>query len=81
MSKGDAFHVTQRDDGSWAGTKVGNQRATVVGETQKEAYEKTAAAAEKIGGAEVRVHHSQDNGGDIRYSNTIGMKDENPPKG
>ena len=40
MANEDHFYVEKRDDGSFAGTRGGGQRASVVGQTQGEVVEK-----------------------------------------
>ncbi len=68
-------HVVPHD-GDWAVKGEGNQRATSVHKTQREAIESARETAIKQG-SEMLIHRSN---GQIRERNTYG-KDPYPPKG
>ena len=68
--------VTKRpEDGRWQHKQDGNERATRVTDTQKEAIDSAVSRAEKVGG-EVIVHGVN---GKIRSKDSYG-NDTNPPK-
>lgn len=67
--------VTRRPDGTWQHKGDGNQRATRVTDTQKEARDSAIGVAKNQGG-EVIVHGVD---GKIRSKDSYG-NDPNPPK-
>lgn len=71
--------ITQRPDGKWQSKVQGNEKASFVTDTQKEAYAKQRDSFAKGSGGEISVHGKD---GKIREKNTISpMKDHFPPKG
>jgi hypothetical protein len=75
MAKKKPVHVTPRDDG-WAVMREGNQRASSVHSTQKEA-EKAGRQAARKDQTEFYLHNRQ---GKVRERDSYG-KDPYPPKG
>jgi hypothetical protein len=75
MAKKKNIHVTPRDDG-WAVMREGNQRASSVHPTQKEAAKAGRQAARKDK-TEFFLHNRQ---GEIRERNSYG-NDPFPPRG
>ena len=72
MAKDD-YNVYQGKDGKWRGERQDSDRASVVKDTQKEAFEATRALAEKAG-SEVSIHRVDNN--KIRAKHSYG----NDPK-
>ncbi|AZM47496.1 hypothetical protein DMB38_18375 [Streptomyces sp. WAC 06738] len=71
--------VVQRDDGTWAVTAPGAQRASATAGTQAEAIERGSEILRNGGGGELRVHGRD---GQIRDQRTISPgNDPYPPKG
>ena len=70
------YHVTHRQNGSWAVKGAGNQRASSVHTTQKAAIEAAKPLAQQAGG-ELRIHNTENR---IRESWSYG-NDPHPPKG
>jgi Uncharacterized protein conserved in bacteria (DUF2188) len=71
--------VAQRDDGSWAATKPGSDRASATAATQAEAIERGTEILGNDGAGELRIHGT---GGQIRDQRTIAPgHDPHPPKG
>ena len=75
MSKGKNQHVVPKD-GNWAIKGAGNEKATKVVETQKEAIE-IAKKIAKNQESEMLIHNKK---GQIRERNSYG-NDNFPPKG
>ena len=75
MSKAKVQRVTHRPDGKWQHKQDGNQRATQVTDTQKQAEQSAKDTAKKVG-SEVVVHGRD---GQIRSKDSSG-NDPNPPK-
>lgn len=75
MRKSNTQRVTRRPDGQWQHKADGNNRATKVTDTQKEAWESAIRTA-KNQGSEVVVHGRN---GRIRSKDSYG-NDPNPPK-
>lgn len=70
--------VSQRPDKKWANKKDGNEKATSVHDTQKEAAKEARDMLQKEGGGELKVKGEN---GKIRSKDTIPpAKDPNPPK-
>lgn len=67
--------VTRRPDGKWQHKADGNERATRVTDTQRDAWDSAIGVAKNQGG-EVVVHGVD---GKIRSKDSYG-KDPNPPK-
>ncbi len=72
---GKTQRVTRRPDGKWQHKADGNERATRVTDTQREALDSAISVAKNQGG-EVVVHGED---GKIRSKDSYG-KDPNPPK-
>jgi Uncharacterized protein conserved in bacteria (DUF2188) len=71
--------VVQRDDGTWAITKPGSERASAVAPTQDAAVQRGTAILHNDGGGELRIHGRD---GQIRDQRTIAPgNDPYPPKG
>jgi hypothetical protein len=71
--------VVQRDDGTWAITKPGSQRASATAATQSEAIQRGSEILHRDGGGELRIHGKD---GQIRDQRTIAPgHDPYPPKG
>ena len=71
--------VVQRDDGQWAVTKPGSQRASAVEPTQAAAVNRARDILHRDGGGELRIHGTD---GVIRDQRTIAPgNDPYPPKG
>lgn len=71
--------VVQRDDGTWAVTKPGSQRASAVAPTQDAAVQRASTILHNDGGGELRIHRKD---GQIRDQRTIAPgNDPYPPKG
>jgi hypothetical protein len=80
MSKGKnpGRTVSKRDDGQWANTGNGNQRATDLHPTQKAAVDAARDDLKKSGGGELTTLGVD---GKIRSKDTIAPgNDPNPPK-
>lgn len=75
MSRPTIQRVTHRPDGKWQHKQDGNERATRVTDTQKQAEQSAIDTAKKVGG-EVVVHGKD---GQIRSKDSFG-RDPNPPK-
>ena len=75
MSRSKIQRVTKRRDGKWQHKADGNERATKIADTQREAQESAIRVAKRQGG-EVVVHGED---GKIRSKDSFG-KDPNPPK-
>lgn len=75
MPKSKTQRVTPRPDGTWQHKADGNERATRVTRTQKEAIQSAVGVARNQGG-EVVVHRKN---GRIRSKDSYG-KDPNPPR-
>jgi len=75
------YHVTERNDGTWAGKIEGASRASVVGETKAEVLKETIQMAKNQSLAQVLVHKRKAAGGGIQEERTYGGKDPFPPKG
>lgn len=75
MAKVPVQRVTKRVDGQWQHKQDGNQRASRVTNTQKQAIDSAVDAAKKKGG-EVVVHGED---GRIRSKDSYG-NDPNPPQ-
>lgn len=71
------YWVSPRGEKSWAVKREGNDRASKLFDTQKQAFEHARGIAQKLGG-EVIVKNTQ---GVIREKNTYGKKDPFPPRG
>lgn len=80
MNKKNPFsHITQRPDGTWQAKKEGNQCASFVRNTQKEAYEAQREAFQNNSGGEILIHGRN---GKIRDRSTIApMNDPKSSKG
>lgn len=76
MGKPKTQRVTRRRDGRWQHKADGNQRATLVADTQKEAIGSAISVARNQGGGEVVVHGKD---GKIRSKDSYG-RDPCPPK-
>ena len=71
--------VVQRDDGTWAVTKPGSQRAGATAPTQAEAIKRGSEILKNDGGGELRIHRRD---GQIRDQRTIAPgNDPYPPPG
>lgn len=71
--------VVQRDDGTWAVTKPGSQRASAITTTQAEAIQRGSTILHNDGGGELRIHGKD---GQIRDQRTIAPgNDPYPPEG
>jgi hypothetical protein len=71
--------VVQREDGQWAVTKPGSQRASAVEPTQAAAISRGSEILHHDGGGELRIHGTD---GVIRDQRTIAPgNDPYPPKG
>lgn len=71
--------VVQREDGTWAVTKPGGERASATADTQAEAIRRGSEILHRDGGGELRVHGTD---GKIRDQRTIAPgNDPFPPKG
>ncbi len=79
MSKSTApkqIHVTKNSDG-WGATRAGSTRSSISRQPTQAAAEHAAKyLAKRSGGAEVITHRPS---GRIRSSDTIGLRDPNPP--
>lgn len=69
----DDYNVYQGSDGKWRGKKQSSHRASVVADTQKEAFEATREFAQKVH-SEVSIHRGDN--GQIRAKHSYG----NDPK-
>lgn len=70
--------VSQRPDGTWANKKDGNERASSLHQTQREAERAAKEMLENSGGGELKVKNEQ---GRIRSKDTIPPgNDPNPPR-
>jgi hypothetical protein len=79
MADGQRRHITQRPDGQWADKAEGNDRASGLYDTQRQAQQAaTDALNSRPGGGEVIIHRPN---GEIRDSNTINRPDPFPPRG
>lgn len=71
--------VVPHEDGTWAVTKPGSQRASAMAATQAEAIQRGTEILRNDGGGELRVHGMD---GQIREQRTIAPgNDPYPPKG
>ena len=71
------YDVTKREEG-WAVTKGGAERASCIGSTQEEAFERAKELCITHGGGEVSVHGLK---GKILRKHTYEKKDPYPPLG
>jgi Uncharacterized protein conserved in bacteria (DUF2188) len=79
MADGQRRHITQRPDGQWADKAEGNDRASGLYDTQRQAQQAaTDALNSRPGGGEGIIHRPN---GEIRGSNTINRPDPFPPRG
>ncbi len=70
--------VSRRQDGTWANKKDGNERASSLHATQREAEHAAHSMLQREGGGELKVKGED---GKIRSKDTIPpAKDPNPPK-
>jgi len=77
MAKNDRT-VSRRPDGTWANKKDGNERASSLHRTQREAERAAHDALKREGGGELKVKGED---GRIRSKDTIPPgRDPNPPK-
>ena len=77
ITKKNNYDVTKREDG-WAVTKWGAERASYIGSTQEEAFERARELCITSGGGEVSVHGLN---GKILRKHTYEKKDPYPPPG
>ena len=77
--KANSRDVVQRDDGTWAVTKPGSDRASAVAPTQADAIHRGTMILHNDGGGELRIHGKD---GQIRDQRTIAPgNDPYPPEG
>lgn len=69
--------VYRRDDGSWANTRNGTERASSLHDTQGEAADVAREMLENQGGGELTIIGRD---GLIRSKDTIAAPDPNPPR-
>lgn len=72
-----AYHVVKREEG-WAVQKEKAQRASLICETQQEAFDRAKELVAASGGGEVSIH---DGRGKIRAKHTYDKRDPFPPHG
>jgi hypothetical protein len=71
--------VVKRDDGTWAVTKPGAQRASATADTQDAAIQLGSQILANDGGGELRIHGTD---GRVRDQRTIAPgNDPHPPRG
>ncbi|MFD7487766.1 DUF2188 domain-containing protein [Streptomyces mirabilis] len=71
--------VVRRDDGTWAVTRPGSERASAVAGTQAEAIQRGSQILANDGGGELRIHGTD---GRVRDQRTVSPgNDPYPPKG
>ncbi|MEM6528988.1 MAG: DUF2188 domain-containing protein [Chloroflexota bacterium] len=79
MAKKKQRRVTQRPDGKWENKLDGNERATSVHNTQRDAEQAARENLRNQGGGELNVHSTD---GKIRKKDTVPPgNDPYPPKG
>ncbi|WP_339695959.1 DUF2188 domain-containing protein [uncultured Marixanthomonas sp.] len=77
MSNRKKYHVTQREDGSWQGKKVGGERASFIADTKAEAVQRMSEIGRNQNNTSVRIHKTD---GKFQEERTYG-NDPHPPDG